>query len=270
MRKGEYVDFAYTGNVQQFIVPNSAVYKFEVWGGSGGKSWFNSTNSNSMGGYAVGYKKFAKGTTLFICVGGKGYHDGKNAGVAGYNGGGGGWIGDAGGPWGNWGSSGTGGGATHIALVDGTLLSIGKETFDANGLIVAGGGSGAMYYRSNGSSAPSFYGDLGGNQTASYSFGKGENSTGSCNANGTWTSGPGGGGGYYGGSVKKGGSSWIDGVEDFKDYTKSMTAGGNSLDADGKARITLMQKSNKKYGELDVVCYYGAEEVERHFGTLDI
>ena len=66
------------------------------------------------------------GDSLYVTIGGAG-----SGTTGGYNGGG------TGGDY-----AGGAGGASHMAYVSGTLASIGKATFDANGLLVAGGAGG--------------------------------------------------------------------------------------------------------------------------------
>lgn len=141
-------DFAYTGDVQTIVIPHTALYKLEVWGGSGGCNGGN-------GGYSIGYKPLKKGMVLYVCCGGVGGTDrqGESIGArvvgGGYNGGGYAYGGAS--------EMGGGGGATHIAFVTGTLRNIGKTSFvdNSNGLIVAGGGGG------NGSSWNAVYGSGG-------------------------------------------------------------------------------------------------------------
>ena len=190
--------------------------------------------NHGKGGYSVGYKKFKKGDIIYVCCGGRGgYVYASNAdttytAIGGYNGGS---ITKLGG---NVVPHGYGGcGATHMALVTGTLASIGKTTFDEKGLIVAGGGSGAKYW-----SSWEMYGGYAGSgggltssrgtatQTSGYAFGQGGGDL------------IGSGGGYYGGNRYDGGSGWIGGVPDFKTYTSETTQAIN--DGNGKAIITFI------------------------------
>lgn len=127
--------FSYTGSPQTYIVPETGVYTLEVWGGAGG-----SVNglAGGAGGYSSGQVNLTEGEILYIYVGGsgKGATTTGEALEGGYNGGGS--------VAGNSSVShinASGGGATHIAKVDGLL-----ETLEASQdqiLIVAGGGGGA-------------------------------------------------------------------------------------------------------------------------------
>ncbi len=83
--------FEFTGYEQQYTVPESGIYKLEVFGGSGGNSIKNFTGAK--GGYASGYFKLHKGETLYVNVGGKannasGSYNGGGNGVSGTGGGG--------------------------------------------------------------------------------------------------------------------------------------------------------------------------------------
>lgn len=260
--------FAYTGGMQSVIVPHTALYKFEVWGASGGKNGGN-------GGYSIGYKKIIKGTTLYICVGGQGGSSGEGGTTwlshcdGGYNGGGGGSAGVNA-------MAGGGGGATHIALVTGTLSEIGKTSFvdNSNGLIVAGGGAGGTdsWYNGygggggglsgNNGSGQGNYGNSGsgGTQISGASFGSGSGGSVLWREDvGTYfrqCAGGGGGGLYggYGGSTNGisgsdgasygggGGSGYIGGTPETsyhgKLYTPVMYNASSS--GNGKAKITLV------------------------------
>ena len=249
---GQTWEFAYQTNtadgIQEFKVPCNGTYKLEVYGAQG-----NNSSSGGKGGYSYGNIKLnpINTPTLYVVVGGQ---------STGYNGGG---------------SSGTdvygnsyynGGGATHIALVSGTLADIGYESFitNKNGLIVAGGGGGSSYAGNSanmrtqvggagggetGGTGTSYpyapnTGGAGGNQSTGASFGKGGNSSGT---------GGGGGGGLYGGynggsaSAGGGGSGYIDGVTDgatiagnqsMPTHDGSGTMTGNT--GNGYAKITLV------------------------------
>ncbi len=198
------------GVSQFFEVPASGTYKLEVWGGQGGS--VSSSNYGGYGAYSTGTVQLEKGTKLYVYVGGGGYAVSKSQVVVygGYNGGGNGnGYGDK--------TVGSGGGATHIATIDGLLTTLSSKK--DNILIVAGGGGGSGYEYGNniGGSAGGILGSNGtsgkaGSQTAAGSgtpagsFGQG----GSSGGNGT-----GGGGGFYGGGggylsgSGGGGSSYI-------------------------------------------------------------
>lgn len=257
--------FAYTGGVQSVVVPHTALYKLEVWGASGGRNGGN-------GGYSIGYKKLSKGTTLYICVGGQGGTSSEGGIVwtsvayGGYNGGGNGSCGQSA-------IAGAGGGATHIALVTGTLAGIGKTSFvnNGNGLIVAGGGAGGAdtfvggYGGSgggtnggDGSGQGSGYNGSGGTQTSGAGFGQG--GSGSMTFDDTYFRQVvgGGGGGFYGGHgghtdgmggggasarAGGGGSGWTGGTPQItyrgRVYTPIMYNGSSA--GHGKAKITLVK-----------------------------
>lgn len=221
-------EFVYTGNIQTFDVPVSGLYKLQVYGSAG----------SGQGGFSEGYKVLEKGTRLYICCGGTPY----NGGGSGVRGDDGSWT--------------YGGGATHIALVDGLLSAIGYTNFVTNqkGLIVAGGGGGAAYCPDGGwqgggagggtsggngggytysGMATTAYGGGGASQTGGGGSGGGFGYGGSGNAYTGWRSAfAGGGGGFYGGgggyssntgvaSARQcagggGGSGWIGGVPEIE------------------------------------------------------
>ena len=62
-------EFYYTGQMEEFVVPATATYQLEVYGAQGGTG---GAYEGGKGGYALGNVKLSKGTTLYICVGGKG------------------------------------------------------------------------------------------------------------------------------------------------------------------------------------------------------
>lgn len=229
-----YNAFSYTGDIQTFEAPETGTYKLEVWGAQGGSG--NSLVNGGYGGYSVGYVNLTQGDILYICVGGKGGGSATgDASVVGYNGGGEGNYG---------GNRGNGGGATHIALVNGTLNILSNNLSDI--LIVAGGGGGAGYYAGSdsgdGGSGGGYIGGHGlyagspagdsnshtgsggtqsaGGETEDYStqsagsFGQGANRDDSS----LW-GGSGGGGGLYGGGASTnnagagGGSGYINTTE---------------------------------------------------------
>ena len=237
-KEGDKISVTYSGGVQSYSIPFDGLYMLETYGAG---------SSNVKGGYAKGYKAFTKGQVVYICCGGKGASaTSPNTTLAGGYNGGGSTAPDAY----TYTASG-GNGATHMALVTGTLSSIGKTQFVTNGkgLIVAGGSGGYHSARAvsgtgggtNGGQA-STYGDAtddndvleagsGGTQSSggqggepstntNGSFGKGGNGVRSGNR----STGLGGGGGYYGGgsgSCKNvwegvagggGGSGWTGGV----------------------------------------------------------
>lgn len=248
---GESQEFTYNGNVQEFLVPFSGLYKLEVYGSKGGTSTYG---GYSKGGYSNGYKMLKKGEVLYVCCGGVPYNgggspSGSDAGTI-YTG------------------STAGGGATHIAKRTGLLSELENHKDDI--LIVAGGAGGSVsqtYFakdllggtgggtsggKGKSYNGTSFY-DVGNGGTQSAggegdapqstgSFGKGGDGYGAC----------GGGGGYYGGSggtgynSGAGGSGYIGGVPriEYKgNVYESQTVQGGGLASTGKAVITLVEKS---------------------------
>lgn len=162
-------EYAYTGEIEEFVVPMTGYYKLEVWGAQGGDITFLSGNTNhstlyndsgeairgvisngGKGGYSVGVYNATQGETLYVVVGGRGaakhYHCTNYYGLScsrfvydehdGYNGGG---QVAANNPDGA-----RGGGATHIAKQSGLLASFSSNPSAV--LIVAGGGGGSYWY----------------------------------------------------------------------------------------------------------------------------
>lgn len=123
--------FSFKSSTESFTVPVNGTYNLECWGAG-----------VSQGGKSQGYYQAQKGTTLYICVGGKGSEGSiYDIGIGGYNGGGNGGkavkniygqplkCGDG------------GSGATHICLVDGVLSNL-KAAYESNRLLMVAGGQG--------------------------------------------------------------------------------------------------------------------------------
>lgn len=290
MKKGESITFDYTGNIQTWTVPGTAIYKLEVWGGEGG-------GKNGQGGYSVGYKQLSGGTVLYIAVGGKGgdgspFVIGSGYNPGGFNGGGSGKNGiydpeqfDT------YQFGGGGGGATHIATVTGTLSDIGYQDFVVNGkgFIVAGGGGGGTTVYSG--SSPSYGGGTGGgtnggaNQGGTASGG-GQTGGGSgvfgIGSNGSTDMRGGGGGGLFGGasgtasgsrSSGGGGSGYIGGVPSFVKsgitYSPSTTNGLRT--GNGQAIITKVTGANVYYGDISCEVYLGETQIDSiYLGEKDV
>ena len=199
---------------QTLVIPKTGYYKLEVWGAQGGTA---TGYRGGYGGYSSGVVLLQKGQVLYINVGGKGsdsvpevikFNNG------GYNGGGDGYV--------QRNSSGTsgsgGGGATHIALRSGTLLSfdadencIGSDDEIADILIVAGGGGGTHTDDDeNGyTSVGGFYGGASGQYN-----------------------GGGGGSGYIGNSSLLNGVMYCYGcAEDSNDATRTISTTGDNKDS---------------------------------------
>lgn len=152
---GSPMTFNYTGGVQSFEAKCEGLYKFELWGASGGTAYgygyINKDLNESQvkggnGGYVSGYKELSKGTTIYMCIGGSGSNASTSevTALGGYNGGADGtqndhkdhvtWathhIHNAG-----------GGGATHLATTNrGELFNY--DLYRSEILLVAGAGSG--------------------------------------------------------------------------------------------------------------------------------
>ena len=189
-------EFAYTGKEQIFTAPVAGKYKLETWGAQGGNY---SSYIPGYGGYSTGIVQMSTNEKIYINVGGAGTgaSDSSTFTTGGYNGGGSA----------NY-SAGTGGGATHIAKVQGLLSSLKSST--NNILIVAGGGGGTGVYNSNevGGCGGGIQGNSGGNNSSKWPGGggggtqldesnKGYDTTDSTNFLGTsGTFGNGGNGGY--------------------------------------------------------------------------
>ena len=127
--------FSFKGSTESFTVPVDGTYSLECWGAG-----------ENQGGKSQGDYQAQKGTTLYICVGGKGTAgDRAKIGEGGYNGGGNGGtavINDKGQPL----KRGDGGcGATHICLEDGVLSKLETAYKNNRLLMVAGGQGGAQY-----------------------------------------------------------------------------------------------------------------------------
>ena len=129
--------FSFKGSTESFTVPVDGTYNLECWGAG-----------VSQGGKSQGDYQAQKGTTLYICVGGKGT-EGNTAGIGigGYNGGGNGGkasVDNMGRPV----KCGDGGsGATHICLEDGVLSNLKTAYVNNRLLMVAGGQGGALHTR---------------------------------------------------------------------------------------------------------------------------
>ena len=129
--------FSFKSSTESFTVPVNGTYNLECWGAG-----------VSQGGKSQGYYQAQKGTTLYICVGGKGSEGSiYDIGIGGYNGGGNGGkasVDNMGRPV----KCGDGGsGATHICLEDGVLRELETAYKQNRLLMVAGGQGGAQHPR---------------------------------------------------------------------------------------------------------------------------
>ena len=123
--------FSFKSSTESFTVPVNGTYNLECWGAG-----------VSQGGKSQGYYQAQKGTTLYICVGGKGSEGSiYDIGIGGYNGGGNGGkasVDNMGRPV----KCGDGGsGATHICLEDGVLREL-ETAYKQNRLLMVAGGQG--------------------------------------------------------------------------------------------------------------------------------
>ena len=242
--------YTYTGRVESFTAPVSGEYKMECWGAQGGYTVHNNLYGyGGKGGYAVGNFLISINQVVFVVVGGKG-GDTTNynqTGNGGFNGGGTS-QGDGATEWSG------GGGATHIATINGVLSSLSSNK-DKVFLVAGGGGGGGYHYDlsdsrphsgGSGGGAQGGNGDsqandggFGGTQTNGYAFGKGQDGKNSGH-------GSGGGGGYYGGysgytrgSAAGGGSGYLS--SSIISGTGSMTNGVR--EGNGEAVLTWILKS---------------------------
>lgn len=207
MKKGEKIDFQYTGEPQSFTIPVDGIYKLECWGAQGG---YGEDYAVSNGGYASGVLELVKGDMLFVYVGesgrymtyGAGNHSTAVTTLGGWNGGGTVHSSQA--------SHGSGGGATDFRLVGGSWDS--SPSLLSRILVAGGGGGTGNWQNSNASGGgESGIGVYAGNQTSGGSSG-GSGCTGGTfgiggDGKGSSGGGSGGGGGWYGGGSGYGGAT---------------------------------------------------------------
>ncbi len=224
---GTKYDYAYTGSVQEFIVPVSGYYYFEAWGAQGGLSLLdNGTRVNDSegcldvghclggdGAYTAGYIYLNKNEKIYVTVGGKG-QDGQyqNVSIGGYNGGGNGEHDHKDDE-----ADGAGGGATDFRLEPGNW----DDELGLNSRIMVAAGAGGSPSLQKGESGSGLSASITSdskltNQTTGYQFGIGQ----SAEIQTVNYALPGAGGGYYGGYVDNtgtyinpgiGGTSFISG-----------------------------------------------------------
>ena len=218
--------FEYTGSIRSYVVPADGKYQLEVWGAQGGRGCQNGQCNDAykggLGGYSRGDIQLTMGTTLYIVIGGQGEsvtNTSCNGAAGGYNGGG------AGGkdincdlPDVEPGAG--GGGATHIATVNGLLKDLSGSRDKI--LIIAGGGGGGAYRGIGGAggglegtavTSPVECGSRSATQTTGHTvFGVGADGIECTGGN------AGGGGGYFGGTTGTcdcpggGGSGYVNGL----------------------------------------------------------
>ena len=195
-------NFAYTGAVQTFVVPEDGSYKLEVWGAQGG--YRSNASYAGKGGYSVGTVTLKAGTTLYIYAGGSGNTGRTNGGFNGggsrttYNG---------------------GGGASDIR--------IGTDSLYARVIVAGGGGSDGATSRGGGAGG----GTTGQNTTATY-YGSGgggatQTGTGTSGSGTAGSFGQGGKGVYYAnGYGGAGGGGWYGGSGTYPDGSGDDDKGG--------------------------------------------
>lgn len=231
--------FNYTGNVQSWTCPATGTYKLETWGAQAGYNYYNwehRSANGAQGGYVSGTMNITQGTTLYICVGGRGGSTSTwDAGAGGYNGGGAGGQGES--PSAGAGSG--GGGATHIATTNRGVLS-NYASYPNDVLIVAAGGGGCAY---------GINGTTGGSANKLYKFGQGQN--GIDGVGYAHEGGGGGGGGWYGGAYGDNGAYYGRGrapAYGGSHYTSSKLSNvskqNGGRDGNGYARISSTHTHN--------------------------
>lgn len=251
--------FTYTGIPQEYVIPETGVYKLETWGAQGGNVP-NTFNVSSKGGYAYGETTFTKGEKIYIFVGQQPTSSltVSQYNVGGWNGGGNGYN------WDQWNRRSGGGGATDIRKVNGAW----NNSTSLNSRIIVAGGAGGTgantdqygtWHEYSNNQNISFGGGLIGgtgypfaNTGGTSSRGGVNNSTYLTSAEKTTSAGilgrggnspstrpySGGGGGLYGGAADHqgaGGSSYIGGL------TNSGTLPGERS-GHGMAKITLVDQ----------------------------
>lgn len=268
--EGDYWEFNYltqdqngnpiNGAVEEWTVPCDGTYKLEVWGASGGND--NSTYRGGKGGYSTGNIELEENTPLYIAVGGQGTTcNGPSCStIGGFNGGG---ASSRTNVCENNAISTGGGGATHIALVGGTLSTIGYNSFvtQGNGLIVAGGGGSGFYCNSSNYSIGGYGGGLSGGNSVDIGAPHFSRNGGTSAIGGTQNSGyefglggppikdeVGAGGGLYGGignfEGAGGGSGYIDGV------TNGTTIAGNASMPTHDGTSTMTGNTGNGYAKI--------------------
>ena len=71
-------DFVYTGEIEQYIIPQTGWYKLQTWGASGQTAVGETVEARGgYGSYSEGYTYLTAGTVINVCVGGQnGYNGG--------------------------------------------------------------------------------------------------------------------------------------------------------------------------------------------------
>lgn len=215
-------NFKSTGGIQSLIIPETGMYRLEVWGAQGGSTYSTPLIhlTGGYGGYSVGEIELTQGSVIYIVVGKEG--PSSTPGTAqtlpgGYNGGGSTTTRatkDT--------STGGGGGATHIATESGLL-----STFTGNQdklLIVAGGGGGS--YSDSDKAGYNAYGGSGGG----YEGGSTHQDPNSCYSSCAIFYKPSGGTQTTGGI---GVTNWATGAETTTQYIGTFGAGATGVNSFG-------------------------------------
>lgn len=156
-KPGDKVTFIYVGYAQAIEIPISGLYHLDCYGARGGNipAYYNSNGIQAYGGNggrAQGKIKLKKGQVIYIYCGGVGNYsqnwNGNQGTVVtgGFNGGGGCGLTIETGY-----RKSSGGGATHVALVNGLLYNLSGQKDKI--LLVAGGGGGASAVAENSDSS---------------------------------------------------------------------------------------------------------------------
>ncbi len=132
--KNQVLTLNYTGTVDAITIAKTGLYKLEVYGAAG-------YGDAGKGGRSIGYVYLKRGTILYACIGGQGIAGPGGYVAGGFNGGGPG----SGYRYNNGaataGDGRSGGGASHIALISGTLEQIGAAR--KNQILLVAGGAGS-------------------------------------------------------------------------------------------------------------------------------
>lgn len=303
--EGGTLSMGYTGTYDTINILKTGLYCLDVRGAG---TPINGTSNYRNGGRSYGYKLLKKGTVLHACIGGAGRLAGNTSYIpGGFNGGGSArsYPYNNGDGWSGVGCSAAG--ATHIALISGTLQNIGASRKNQVLIVAGGAGAGNNSYPNNGLGGGTSGGDgiapsgtsggripTGGTQSsAGYDDHKNNNISGGFGFGGYYPWGgdnwvcSGGGGGLYGGGSSigwqnprgpsGGGSGYIGGVPAItykgKTYSPStITGSGNS--GNGSIIITLVKKGTPTlyYGDKEVdALYYGDKEVDAmYYGDKEV
>ena len=238
LQEGETEEFSFTGEPQEFEVPEDGVYELRVWGAQGGDT---PSYSGGLGGYAKGELTWQQGEKYYVYVGENPPLTSSQSSA---------WP-DGGLEKRGRDEDGLGGGSSSVRI-EGGDNPLGSPENPVR-IIVAGGGSGGYGFTNSadGAAGGGLVGEdgtgsaEGGTQTSGGSSGGGDSTAGSFGEGGEADDGGGssGGGGWYGGGGG-GSSSWGTGgggsgyLDDSLEESK-MDSGVNS--GHGKVEIELVE-----------------------------